>query len=268
MSVKKILFVALCLGTTGMVWAQRPADPKKDAKKAEKKERVNAMARMEEEGQLIFDKHSVFGVKLNTDGYGLSYERGKFLTPRKTRLLMFELNEKKHPKEDKDAGSFDIFGNVKQFIFGKANNFFQVKGAYGYQYLIGGKGNKNGVSVSALWAGGVTVGLLKPYYVDVQDINTQAYTRVKFEDVTDFSQYAYLGASGFTVGWSEVKVDPGLHAKAALRFDYGRFNELVSAIEAGVNLEYYTKGVLQMVRNDEKHLFFNAYVSILFGKRK
>ena len=268
MSVKKILLVALCVSTTVMVWAQNPVDPKKDKKKAEKKERINAMVKMEEEGQLIFDKHSIFGIKLNTDGYGISYEKGRFLTPKKTRLLMFELNEKKHPKEDKDAGSFDIFGNVNQFIFGKANNFFQLKGAYGYQYLIGGKSNKNGVSVSALWAGGVTLGLLKPYYVDVQDVNTQQRARVKFEDVDDFSKYAYLGASGFTVGWGELKLDPGVHAKAALRFDYGRFNEVVSAIEAGVNLEYYTKGVLQMVQNDEKHLFFNASVSILFGKRK
>ena len=268
MSVKKILLVALCVSTTVMVWAQNPVDPKKDKKKAEKKERINAMVKMEEEGQLIFDKHSIFGIKLNTDGYGISYEKGRFLTPKKTRLLMFELNEKKHPKEDKNAGSFDIFGNVNQFIFRKANNFFQLKGAYGYQYLIGGKSNKNGVSVSALWAGGVTLGLLKPYYVDVQDVNTQQRARVKFEDVDDFSKYAYLGASGFTVGWGELKLDPGVHAKAALRFDYGRFNEVVSAIEAGVNLEYYTKGVLQMVQNDEKHLFFNAYVSILFGKRK
>ncbi|HPZ88106.1 MAG TPA: hypothetical protein PLQ32_08380, partial [Flavihumibacter sp.] len=145
--MKKILLVALCVSTTVMVWAQNPVDPKKDKKKAEKKERINAMVKMEEEGQLIFDKHSIFGIKLNTDGYGISYEKGRFLTPKKTRLLMFELNEKKHPKEDKDAGSFDIFGNVNQFIFGKANNFFQLKGAYGYQYLIGGKSNKNGVSV-------------------------------------------------------------------------------------------------------------------------
>lgn len=268
MTVKKILCVALGMVLTGISWAQSNPSFNKKEKKSEKKERINALAKMEEEGELIFNKHSVFGIKLNTDGYGLSFEKGKFITPRKTRLLMFELNEKKHPKEDKDAGSFDIFGNVNQFIFGKANNFFQLKGGYGYQYLIGGKSNKNGISVSALWAGGVSVGFLKPYYVDVQDGVTQERSRQKFEDITDYSKYAYLGASGFTVGWGEVKVNPGAHAKLAMRFDYGRFNEVVSAIETGVNVEYYSQGVLQMVQVEEKHLFFNAYVTLLFGKRK
>jgi hypothetical protein len=90
----------------------------------------------------------------------------------------------------------------------------------------------------------------------------------KFTEIEDLDEYVYLGASGFTVGWGEVKVNPGAHLKTALRFDYGRFNEAVSAIEAGVNLEYYSKSVPQMVNNKEKNLFFNAYVTVLFGKRK
>lgn len=268
MTVKKLLLLSIGFICTTLSWAQtNPQSSKKD-KKTEKKERINALMKIEEEGQLVFNKHSIFGIKLNTDGYGISYEKGKFLTPRKTRVLQFELNEKKHPKEDKDAGSIDLFGNVNQYVFGKANNFYQFKAGYGQQYLIGGKSNKNGVSVSALWVGGLSIGLLKPYYVDAVDIVTEERSRKKFTDIEDLSQYYYLGASGFTVGWGELKIDPGAHLKTALRFDYGRFNEVVSAIEAGVNIEYYSKGVLQMVNNKEKNLFFNAYVTVLFGKRK
>lgn len=268
MTVKKLLLLSAAIICTSLSWAQTNNPNQKKAKKSEKKERINAMLKIEEEGQLIFNKHSIFGLKLNTDGYGISYERGKFLTPKKTRILQFEFNEKKHPKEDKDAGSIDIFGNVNQFVFGKANNFYQLKGGYGQQYLIGGKSNKNGVSVSALWVGGVSLGLLKPYYVDAIDVATEERSRKKFTDIPDLDSYYYLGASGFTVGWGELKINPGAHAKTALRFDYGRFNEVVSAIEAGVNIEYYSKPVLQMVNNKEKNLFFNAYVSIQFGKRK
>ncbi|WP_157474133.1 hypothetical protein [Flavihumibacter petaseus] len=269
--MKKILVLSLGILASTMTMAQSQSDPNapRKNKKAEKKERINAMAKMEEEGELIFNKHSIFGIKLNTDGYGISYEKGKFITPRRTRLLMFELNEKKHPKEDKDAGSFDIFGNVNQYVYGKANNFYQLKGAYGYQYLIGGKSNKNGIAVSALWAGGLSLGFEKPYYVDVQNLDTQERSRKTFDEILqDPGKYGVLGASGFTVGWGEVKLNPGAQVKSALRFDYGRFNEVVSAIEAGINLEYYAKGVPQMVTVEEKHLFFNAYVTLLFGKRK
>lgn len=267
--MKKILLLPIGIVMTTMVCAQSNPTSQKRDKKAEKKERINALIKMEEEGQLIFNKHTVFGFKLNSDGWGLSFEKGKFITPRKTRLIQIEFNEKKHQKEDKDAGSIDLFtGNVNQYIFGKAINFYQLKGSYGQQYLIGGKSNKNGVSVTGIWAGGVSVGLEKPYYVDVIDRTTEARSRKTFTEIEDLRQYAYLGASGFTVGWGEVKFNPGAHAKAALRFDYGRFNEVVSAIEAGVNLEYYSKSVLQMVENKERNLFFNAYVTVLFGKRK
>ncbi|ULQ57572.1 hypothetical protein KJS94_05080 [Flavihumibacter rivuli] len=265
--MKKILFLSLGLILTQQMFAQTTRSSKKD-KKAEKQEKINALMKLEEEGEMIFSKHSIFGIKLNTDGYGISWEKGKFLTPRKTRIIQIEFNEKKHPKEDKDAGSVDLFGNVNQFVYGKVNNFYQLKGGFGQQYLIGGKSNKNGVAVSALWAGGLSIGLEKPYFVDVEDRVTGQQSRKQFTEIEDPNQYIYLSASGFTVGWSEVKFNPGAHLKTALRFDYGRFNESVAAIEAGVNIEYYSKEVLQMINNDPKNLFFNAYVSLLFGKRK
>ena len=102
----------------------------------------------------------------------------------------------------------------------------------------------------------------------MEDLVTQERTRVKFEDVEDLFQYQYLGASGFTVGWDEVELNPGAHLKTALRFDYGRFNEAVAAIEAGLNVEFYSREVVQMIQNDPKRMFFNAYVTVLFGKRK
>jgi len=61
---------------------------------------------------------------------------------------------------------------------------------------------------------------------------------------------------------------PGLYAKTAVRFDYGSFNELVSAIEVGLNIDFYSKKIPQMVYNKEKQLFFGGYVAIIFGKRK
>ena len=65
-----------------------------------------------------------------------------------------------------------------------------------------------------------------------------------------------------------MKLTPGLYAKAALRFDYGRYNEAVSAIEVGANVEYYTKDIPQLIFIKQKKLFFNVYVAVLFGRRK
>ncbi len=53
-----------------------------------------------------------------------------------------------------------------------------------------------------------------------------------------------------------------------MRFDYGRLNETVTAIEVGLSAEYYTNKISQMLFNKEKQFFFNAYVALLLGRRK
>lgn len=238
-------------------------------RKTEKRQRINAMLKQEEDGNPIFRKQNIFGIKLNTDGYGISFEKGKYKTTRKTLLYQFELNEKKNPKEEKTASSQNIFtGQINSVVWGKANNFYQFKIGIGQQYLIGGKANKSGVAVSAIYAGGISIGMAKPYLVDVENTATREQLRKKFTDSADGNTYALIGASGFTHGWNEVKIKPGLHAKTALRFDYGRFNETVSAIEAGINAELYFGKIEQLIYVKPKSFFFNAYVTILFGRRK
>jgi len=262
--------ITLLTGISSFAQSTRPT-PRQD-KKSEKRERINSIIKQEEEGDVSFRKHSVFGGRLATDGYGISYEIGKYKSLRRTVLYQFEFNEKLHNKEEKSRNtSPNIFDNTS-YKFGKANNFYQFKVGYGEQYLIGGKSNKNGIAVSAIFASGLSLGLVKPYYVDANDNNNQRI-RYKFVDTLPGGvRPQYLGASGFTVGWKELKLKPGVHAKTALRFDYNRFNEAITAVEAGVNAEYYTSKILQMTYGTgtkiEKAFFFNAYVAILFGKRK
>jgi hypothetical protein len=269
--VKKIVLSALVILTATAVWAQENPTPqsptsKKDKREA-RRERINALLKLQEEGEIIFNKQSIFGIKLATDGYGLSYEWGKFKSNRVATIFQVELNEKKHKKEKRvsyvSPGGF----NFNSLIFGKMNNFYQFKLGMGQQRIIGGKGNKNGVGVMAIYGGGVSAGLLKPYYVDVDDPNTGQRFRKTYPTIID-SGYYEQGSSGFTVGWGEVKFKPGVHAKAAMRFDYGRFNETVTAIEVGLNAEYYMDKIPQMALNEEKKFFFNAYISLLLGRRK
>lgn len=274
--MNKVLLVLILVLIYSVGYTQNRENPRssKNGKRSDKRERMNTLSKMqEEEDAIVYNKHSLFGIKIATDGYGLVYEKGKYISPRKSKFWQIELNEKLHNKEEKVGRGIDVFGNVSQAKFGKANNFYQLKGSIGQQYMIGGKANRNGVAVSALYAGGLSIGLEKPYYVDAQRLTDQTRVRVKYSDTT-FSEarYQVQGASGVTVGWNELKIVPGVHAKTALRFDYARFNETITAVEAGVNAEYYTSKILQMAvgkqQIKEARFFFNAYVAIEFGRRK
>lgn len=269
--MKKIFVIVLLVITSWSLQAQQDSSKvsrqMREARKAEKKQRISTLLKLEEEQDPAFRKHSIFGIKLASDGYGISYEIGKYQSSKKATIFQAELNEKKHPKEQKIVASQNIFGQVNSVIFAKVNNFYQFKLAVGQQYLLGGKANKNGVNVTALYAGGFSLGLLKPYFVDISN-NAGDRKKITFDDTTDYTGYHIDGASGFTYGWSKLQIAPGAHAKLAMRFDYGRFNETITAIEAGVNAEYYFKDIPQLVLVDNKKFFFNGYVTILFGRRK
>lgn len=267
--MKKIVLFLLAGSFASTLWAQDNPTPKSPTARKDKQEarrqQIKALEKQEEEGEIIFSKQSAFGIKLSTDGYGLSYEIARFKSARVANIMQFEINEKKSPKE-KRTSLLNGF-NFNSVIYGKLNNFYQVKFGMGQQRIIGGKGNKNGVAVMAAYAGGVSLGLQKPYYVDVLDKTQQNRLRETYPTIID-SGYNEQGASGFTVGWDQVKIKPGIHAKGALRFDYGRFNETVSAIEVGINAEYYFSKIAQMAYVPQKNFFFCGYVSLLLGHRK
>lgn len=275
MEVKKLFIIASLLGSVAISAQQKtqtPAQLEKARKKEERKEKINQMIKQEEEGALVFNKQGSFSFKFNTDGWGMFYERGKYKTVTKTNLWWIELGEHKHPKEEKvptisASGGFLI---VSSYIYGKRNNFYNLKLGFGQQKLVGGKGNKNGVAVSAIYGGGITAGLLKPYYIEIQNPTTNKQEQIKYDnnDNLFLDPTIILGRGGLTKGFGEMKFVPGAHVRTALRFDYGRYNEVISALEVGLNAEYYTQKMPILLLNKEKRLFFNAYVALTFGKRK
>jgi len=234
-----------------------------------KRDRMNNLLRMEEEGDLIFNKHNIFGIRLASDGYGINFEKGKFKSPRRTLLFQFELNEKKDPKEHHISATSDGI-NFSSVVPYKLNNLYEFKMAIGEERLLGGKGNRNGVAVTYLYSFGGTLGMLKPYYLDVQNQITGASFRKTYDQmVSDTSSGDVItGASGFTVGWGNLTIKPAVNARQAMRFDYGRLNQSVAAIEVGLTEEFYFSKIPLVYLVNQRQFFFNAYVAILFGNRK
>ncbi len=259
--MNKLLIVISIVCTTLQLAAQT-----KKERKAIRSEKISALIKQEEEGVLIYKKHTIYGGSITTDGYGGFFEKGIKQDKKKTTLLRIELFEKKHIKEYKTAVSANNLGQINSAVYAKLNNFYQLKFGYGLQYLIGSKGNKNGIEVSAVGVGGLSLGLEKPYYYNVVD-NMGKPNKVTF-DTDDTVQYTITGASGVTYGLNKTKIKPGIFVKTGLRFDYGRLNEAVSAVDVGITAEFYSKKIRQMFALKERQFFFGAYIAMLIGKRK
>lgn len=278
MHVKKIILMTIISLPLWATAQQTKAQVKKQ-KVAEKKAKIEQLIKQEEEGALVFQKQGSFGLNFNSDGFGFTYEHGKYKTTKETNLWWLSLGERKDPKQYKQSntftgggGSIVFFGN--SYVYGKQNNFYYLRLGFGQQRMLGAKGSKNGVAVSAIYGGGLSLGMLKPYYVQVQD-NTGQGTGTKdirYSDTTAaifLDPSAIIGGSGIGKGIGEIKFVPGATARLALRFDYGKYNETINAVEVGINAEYYSQAMPILVGvNDQKKFFFNGYIALHFGRRK
>lgn len=261
-----IFLMGLFFITLSEARAQKPL-----TKQEERKQRINQLVRQAEEGTLVYHHHHIFGIQVRSLGYGMFYEYGQMKSTRKTNIFRLDLTEIKDRKEDKvqnTANGFIFFGNP--YIYGKINNFYQANLGFGQQVVLGQKGNKNGVSVTGVYSGGLALGLLRPYYLQVIDpvTNEEKFIKYSSADSALFLGNTILGGGGLSKGWSEMKFRPGLFARTALRFDYGRFNEAVSGIELGVTAEYYTQTIRILAGPNDRQFFFQGYIALLFGRRK
>ena len=266
--------LSLCLFFATIALASLAQDSKKKSKNEKKeahREKMNNLIKQAEEGVLVYSKQSIFGIQARTNGYGAFYELGRMKSNYKTNIYRIDITEVKNQKEVKLSSTgvnSPFFGNP--FVYGKINSFYQVTLGFGQQYMLGQKGNKNGVAVSAVYNAGLAIGLLKPYYLEVQDPGNGQNKIIKYS-VADSSLFlgpTIVGGGGIGKGFNEMKIKPGGFVKAALRFDYGRYNEMVSAVEIGLSADFYASKIPIMIGSKDRQLFFQGYVAVVFGRRK
>jgi len=261
--MKKLFLILIVSIFVIPVFAQQET-PKRKSKKEARNERISAMSKLEEEGLITYKKHTAFGGKLTSDGYGAFIEMGRARSVRKALLFQLEITERKHPKEEKQQINF----STTPIIYGKINFFYPVKLGVQYQYLLGNKGNKNGVSITGNLGGGLLMGLLRPYKVDVLVQGERKFVGYNSPDSSLYLNGPIVGGPNFGTGWKDLKVTPGIYIKPAIRFDYGKYNEMINALEVGLIGEFYSKKIPQMIYIEQKQLFVSAYIAVVFGRRK
>jgi len=233
---------------------------------------------------LVYDKEFTFDVRLHTHGLALAVNIGRIKTYYKTRFYHFEIGELRHPKEERQSFDYPSFSNgqsSKSFIFGKQNSLYVARAAIGEKRYFSEKAKEKGLSIGISYMAGATLGLLKPYYLELYRFNEPGSSapfisseKYSEENAATFLDITHIfGSSGFSRGLSEISVLPGLHAKGGVHFDWGAFDEFVKAIEVGVMVDAFFKKVPIMVENPEiqnaenRPFFVNLYITLQLGKR-
>lgn len=226
------------------------------------------------------------GFGLTTNGWKLFIDYGRIKSDEgrlsdqfhDVQLFQLEFSEIKHPKETRVNSRQNSFGDGKSqsYIFGKINNFYTFNLTYGKRRMIAGKPEPRTVSVHWVYAGGLSVGLLKPYYLDGYVPADKGGSPMQLER-REFKYADYpgnftntdfiVGNAPFSKGLGEMQFVPGLQAKTALHFDFSNNKHLLMAVETGVSGAVYTQKIALMADQKAFPYTLNLYASFQIGKR-
>jgi hypothetical protein len=216
----------------------------------------------DEQKKIFYRNESTFGVLLNSNGYGINYRYGIWRNAFNKRIYEIDLLYTKHPKEIRNPNSPPTTN--QNYVYGKLNNFMNLRGGIGNKTEMFRKIDKGGVSIKYFYTFGPTLGFLKPIYY-IYKVDSNQYVSKKMDpDTQDPSKPE--ARDSFFKGMSEIKFNPGAFAKFGINFEYSTVDELIHAIEIGVGLDGYLLGVPLMAHQKKKHLFFQMFISYRFGK--
>lgn len=201
----------------------------------------------------------------NTRGFGVLFRRGRHVNANLRSFFEIDAQTLKHPKEVKVTGEA---ANRKRFVYGKTNSVFLLRGAIGLQNVLFAKADLNAVEVRYSYSLGPTLAFVKPYYVQRTNLlgNELSQRTVPFNEST-FTQDSVIGRGAFTDGLAETVLNPGITAKFNLSFEYAPYTNLIRAIETGICVDLYPKGLQIMARNPQENVIITFHVGFVFGRK-
>lgn len=216
----------------------------------------------------------IYGININTNGGligGLMFKSTKIIKPKVYRTIGLEVVHVKNPKEIRVTSL--ITGN--SFIYAKRNYLYSFRPQYGRDIILFRKAPEEGIQVSAIFAGGPSLGLVVPYYILYN--SPTGVRSVHYDPNIHTNTNDMLGPGNLLDGIGESKIILGLHAKVGMSLDFGTFRNSISGIEVGVTVEGFGQ-TPELIANPDtsptaleapnKNIFTAFYANIFFGTRK
>ena len=227
---------------------------------------------------IVYDREVSFPVSLHTNGFFFGVYSGKLKTYYKTSYWGFTIGHLKDKREakqsDSQGGAFR--NSSSSYIYGKQRTLVPLRLAKGWKRYWSGKDRRRGVGVATSLELGATAGIAKAYELQVSSFSNEGSPTsgdfISFDDDPEAfldDNGRIIGAGGLRRGWSNVRIYPGVNAKAAVHLDWGAFDEFMRAMEAGIMVDVFAADVeLLTPPATNSPVFINFYLALQLGKRR
>lgn len=222
----------------------------------------------------VYDREYTFGISGHTMGYGANFRYLKFDGAFHKKGLEIELSKLRHPKEVTSTANRS-YSNARGYVFDRENSFFSLRGGYIYENILFDKTDQGTVSISLILSGGLSLGLVKPIYVQIlanENSNTGPIVAERYNHQKHTGS-TILGEANFFKGIGETKLHPGAFVKVGSNFNYQLLERKVTSLEAGVIYDFFYKEVpifYEDPNGEDINLqgFLQFYIAFNFGYRK
>lgn len=232
---------------------------------------------------IIYDNEMTFHLALTTPrNFFLGLRSGKLVSYDKMKYWSASFGDIRHSRERREnPDRINLLTNrvSRAYVFGKENQLYALRVGFGQRKYLSEKARQRGVAVGYSYEFGPTLGILKPYYLEVDagepgspgtiiDIRHNGTNTAQF-----LNQDRIFGASAWTLGLDEIQLRPGIHAKFATHFGFGAFDEMAKSLEAGIMADFLLGNTDIMIESDltpgisNSPLYLNLYLTFQLGKR-
>lgn len=216
------------------------------------------------DGGYSYSSEFIWGITKATNsgligGLNIKFTRG--ISDRKFQGFGLEIVNVKDPQEQKVVSNST--GN--SFILGKQNYLYSFRFMYDREYILFKKAPQQGVQVNFIVAGGPSIGLEAPYYVEIYKGNN---ITDKVHYTPDVNDEIILGTGNLFQGIGESSVVPGVNLKTSLAFEFGAFKSNVVGLEVGFLAELYKRDIVLIPTTDNTNFFPSAFITLFYGSRK
>jgi hypothetical protein len=226
---------------------------------------TQSIAGVEETG-IVYRKTRSMGFYLHSRGSGISFRRGINETGFRSAQFDFSLQTLRHPKEIRSVNPFS--DNAVGYIYGKRNSIIMLRTGWGKQFILHPEGDKGGVETGFCLYGGATWALLKPVYLNVYYFDDNFGVRERTERYDPMLHYPdnISGRAPFLVGLGESRFSAGLYGNAAMQFEFGKKQQHLRYLEAGIAADFMARPIEIMANNPAERLFITLYIRLMYGK--
>jgi len=218
--------------------------------------------------ELSYSEEFTYGINFNTNAGligGFDFKWAKEKGPKQYHCFGIGFVNVKNPKEYRSRN--EATGNT--FLAYKTNYLFVLRPFYGREFILFRKAAEEGVHINAIFSGGPSFGMLKPYYIlyaeNAANLNTAM--SVPFTENLELDKGEILGVGNLTDGLDNTKISLGIHAKASLAFEFGQIKNSVVGLETGFVAEKFAKEQKIMAYAANRSFYTSAFITLYYGRK-